>query len=144
METFTIAEAAEAVGISKKAMRNRVDRGQVRATLRDGVRRIPRAELVRVGLIGAAKEAVQRHPSNEAASREATDLLAVRELLDRLERQAGEITSLRALTVEADSLRQEREALRDDLFEARARITELEARLARPKWRRAFRFAAAS
>lgn len=143
METFTIAEAAEAVGITKKAMRNRVDRGQVRAVLRDGVRRIPRAELLRVGLLGAPREAARRHPPNEAASPEATEALAVRELLDRLERQAGEITSLRALTVEAESLRNEREQLHNELFEARARITELEGRLARPKWFRPFRHVAA-
>lgn len=144
METFTIAEAAEAVGITKKAMRNRVDRGHVRAVLRDGVRRIPRAELVRAGLLGAAGEARQRQPNSEAASPEAATTLAVRELLDRLERQAGEITSLRALTVEAESLKNEREQLHDELFQARARITELEARLSRPRWFRALRLSSAA
>lgn len=134
METFTIAEAAEAAGITKKAMRNRVDRGQVRAVLRDGIRRIPRSELQRVGLLGAAHGAASRHLPHEAASPEADHAIAIRELLDRLERQAGEISSLRALTVEADSLKAERENLQTSLFEAQARVAELEARLSR-RWR---------
>ena len=50
METFTIAEAAELTGLTKKAMRHRVDRGQIRAVKYGGVRRISRAELERVGL----------------------------------------------------------------------------------------------
>ncbi len=57
METLTIAEAAEATGLTKKAIRNRVDRGQLRAVLRDGVRRIPRSELDRAGLDADSLEA---------------------------------------------------------------------------------------
>lgn len=142
METFTIAEAAAATGLTKKAMRNRVDRGQLRAVLRDGVRRIPRSELDRLGLLGAGSEAAERQVPHEAASAEAVRSEVIRELLDRVERQSAEITTLRALTAEAESLKNEREVLEAQLFEARARVLELEARAGR-RWFRAFRAAAA-
>lgn len=50
MNTFTIAEAAELTGLTKKALRHRVDRGQIRAHKEGNIRRIERAELERVGL----------------------------------------------------------------------------------------------
>ena len=56
IETYTIREAAELCGVSVMAMRKRVDRGGVRAVLRDGVRRIPHSELERHGLLAGARE----------------------------------------------------------------------------------------
>lgn len=50
VNTFTIAEAAELTGLTKKALRHRVDRGQIRAEKDGNIRRIARAELERVGL----------------------------------------------------------------------------------------------
>ena len=45
----------------------------------------------------------------------------MRELLDRLERQSAEVAQLKALTVEAESLR-----LTNELADLRVRIAELE------------------
>jgi len=51
------------------------------------------------------------------------------EVLDRLERQAGELAELRVLTREADSLREERDRLEAALLESRAKAAEAEAKL---------------
>jgi hypothetical protein len=68
--TLTIAEAADPTGLTCKAIRSRVDRGTIRAVLRDGVRRTPHSERARTGLL---------EPTREVAA-------VVGELLDRLER----------------------------------------------------------
>jgi excisionase family DNA binding protein len=134
MRTFTIAEAAELSGLSRKAIARRVERGSLRSVVRNGRRRIPRSELERAGLLAEGDEDTPNldpgalllpRPAPgglEAAARQ-DDVLAtlVRELLDRLERQSGEMAQLRALTVEAESLR-----LTNELTELRGRIAELE------------------
>jgi hypothetical protein len=132
METLTIVEAAEASGISKKAMRNRVDRGQIRSVLRDGVRRIPRSELERAGLsAGVPFEAAslpQDDPGSPPAEAGATE--AWKEVLERLERQAGELAELRVLTRRAESLREERDRLEAAVHRERAERQAAEAQLA--------------
>lgn len=76
MESLTIREAAGLCGMSVPAMRKRVDRGTVGAVLRDGVRRIPRSELDRAGLVPGAR---------------------VRELELELQRLQAEVATLRLL-----------------------------------------------
>jgi len=133
VRTFTIAEAAERTGLTRKALRNRVDRGQLRVVKRDGLRHIPEAELERVGLergnpggsSGEAKEAAERQVPASGQPHEAT---LTADLLERLERQAAELGELRVLTREAESLRQEREQLEGALHEARAEAKEARAR----------------
>lgn len=127
METLTIAEAADATGLTKKAVRNRVDRGQVRAVLRDGVRRIPRSELERAGLSLEHPEAGGGAAKGQEATPGYPEPMA--EVLDRLERQAGELAELRVLTREADTLREERDRLEAALHESRAKEAEAEAKL---------------
>jgi chromosome segregation ATPase len=80
----------------------------------------------------------ERHEVSHEVSRE-TGLMS--DLLERLERQAGELAELRLLTREAESLRTDRDLLEAALHETRAKVTELEAKLAdaqRPRrwWRR--------
>lgn len=131
METFTIREAAERTGRTEKAIRNLCDRGKLRYVVRDGRRRIIALDLDAL----PHREQEARPSSPEAASE------AIGALVARLEAQAVELATLRALTVEAESLRDERERLEADLIEARATITSLEARLSQPR-RRWFRRAA--
>jgi excisionase family DNA binding protein len=140
--TYTIAEAAELTGLSRKAIARRVERGSLQSLVRGGRRLIPRAELARAGLIpeegeiddrdAATGSALfpQRPPSDEhAAPGDASALAALmRELVDRLERQASEIAHYRALTAEAESLR-----LAHELGDLRARLTTLEDRRAVPE-----------
>jgi excisionase family DNA binding protein len=134
MRTFTISEAAEITGLSRKAIARRVERGSLRSVVRNGRRRVPRSELVRAGLLEEGDEGTPdldpRSPllplplsgELELAGR-SEDVLAalVRELLDRLERQSAEVAQLRALTVEAESQR-----LTNELTDLRVRIAELE------------------
>jgi hypothetical protein len=117
---LTIAEAAELTGLSRKAMARRVERGSVRSVLRSGRRLIPRSELIRVGLLpGEGQSGANRFMeaassqslsfSGEIESEQSLLEILVRELLDRVQRQAGELAHYRALTAEAESLRLERE-----------------------------------
>ena len=134
MRTFTIAEAAELTGLSRKAIARRVERGSLRSVVRNGRRRVPRSELVRAGLLPDADDGTpgtdpgalllpRPAPGGLEVGGRQEDVLAalVRELLDRLERQAAETAELRAITVQAESLR-----LTNELSELRARIAELE------------------
>ena len=133
--TLTISEAAELTGLSRKAIARRVERGSLRSLVRAGRRLIPRAELVRAGLIpgeGKVREPdfepvelldprsrslVQPMPTGEESALAAL----LRELVDRLERQAGEIAHYRALTARAESLR-----LEGEISELSARLSRLE------------------
>jgi hypothetical protein len=135
MRTYTISETAEVTGLSRKAISRRVERGSLRSLVRNGRRRIPRSELVRAGLLPEDAEGAPEldpralllpRPAPSADPEEygrAEELLValVRELLDRVERQASEVAQMRALTVQAESLR-----LTGELADLRVRMAELE------------------
>jgi hypothetical protein len=90
MVSFTIAEAAEATGLTQKALRARVEQGQVRAVLRDGLPpRIPESELRRAGLLPEPKA-----DSGDQLQDGSSEI--VRELVAVIERQAAELAALRA------------------------------------------------
>ncbi len=135
MRTYTITEAADLTGLSRKAIARRVERGSLRSVVRNGRRRIPRSELVRNGLL---EDTERRPPAGgpsapllprpgagtdlEAAGTNEDMLAALfREVLDRFERQSQEIAQFRALTVQAESLR-----LTNELADLRMRLAELE------------------
>lgn len=96
--TVTIAEAASLTGLSKEAIRSRIERGSLRVTKRGGVRRVPLDELAELGLLAGGEDVGDHSP------------LTTDQLLDRLERQAEQIGALRA----------ENEALTRDLEIERA------------------------
>lgn len=135
MRTYTITEAAEVTGLSRKAIARRVERGSLRSVVRNGRRRIPRSELVRAGLLGdGQRDPLEGDPAAPflprpspggalAETGTSEDMLAslFREVLDRFERQSQEIAQYRALTVQAESLR-----LTNELAELRMRLAELE------------------
>lgn len=90
MRSFTISEAAEATGLTQKALRARIEQGQVRAVLRDGMPpRIPESELRRAGLLPEGDE-----PDSTSGSPPESEI--VRELVAVIERQASELATLRA------------------------------------------------
>ncbi len=133
--TYTIAEAAEATGLSRKAVARRVERGSLRSLVRGGRRLIPRTELVRAdllpgdpesrdyGALTAGLPSPQGAPLPDPLSPLGDQALAslLRELLERLERQAGEIAQFRAITAQAESLRSDHE-----VSELRVRLAALE------------------
>ena len=134
--TLTISEAAELTGLTRKAIARRIERGSIRSLVRGGRRLIPRAELVRAGLLPAEGKA--RDPEFESmelldpqsrallepvpAGQESLLAALLRELVERLERQAGEIAHYRALTARAESLR-----LEGEISELSARLSRLES-----------------
>jgi hypothetical protein len=92
MRSFTISEAAEVTGLTQKALRARIEDGQVRAVLRDGLPpRIPESELRRAGLM---PEQDTQDPAS--GSPPDTESEIVRELVAVIERQASELAALRA------------------------------------------------
>jgi excisionase family DNA binding protein len=141
VRTYTITEAAELTGLSRKAIARRVERGSLRSVVRSGRRRIPRSELVRTGLLGEGEPRPREddpgapflpRPSSGGELAETgtnEDMLATlfREVLDRFERQSQEIAQYRALTVQAESLR-----LTNELADLRMRLAELERQPQQP------------
>ena len=93
MRSFTISEAAEATGLTQRALRARVEQGHVRAVLRDGVPpRIPESELRRAGLLPDQSES--ELPGGGSPVDGGSEI--VRELVAVIERQAEELAALRA------------------------------------------------
>jgi excisionase family DNA binding protein len=135
MRTYTVSEAAELTGLSRKALARRIERGSLRCVVRDGRRRIPLAELVRAGLVEDEEHADEefdptfllpgraRPPADLPVPYDASQTLAavVRELFDRFERQAVELANFRALTAQAESLR-----VTSEIADLRARLAQLE------------------
>jgi hypothetical protein len=92
MRSFTISEAAAATGLTQKALRTRIEGGQIRAVLRDGTPpRIPESELRRAGLLPERDLPDEPHGTAHASESE-----IVRELVAVIERQAAELAALRA------------------------------------------------
>lgn len=113
--TVTVAEAAQALGITEKAVRRRIERKALPSILgADRRRRIPASALGLDSGGAAVGQVPHRAPSNGHAP--ASDLL------DRLERLARENGALRQIELVAGD--RERQ-----LIEANARIRELEAQL---------------
>jgi hypothetical protein len=135
MRTYTVSEAADLTGLSRKALARRIERGSLRCVVRDGRRRIPLAELVRAGLLEDEEHVDEefdprfllpggaRPRADLPVPYDASQTLAavVRELFDRFERQAAELANFRALTVQAESLR-----ATSEIADLRARLSELE------------------
>lgn len=145
---YTIAEAAAAAGVSKKAMRSRVDRSQanpeaassLRVVMRNGERHVPRAELVRVGLLtegGAPAAPTRPAPSTgtEAGAPTAPPaqvVVDVDAMLARVERLAGDLRERLLLESQAGEREREerraRHALEEQLHQARAQLRQAELR----------------
>jgi hypothetical protein len=90
MRSFTISEAAEATGLTQKALRARIEDGHVRVVLREGLPpRIPESELRRAGLLPEPDQ----QSANGAPPPPESEI--VRELVAVIERQASELAALR-------------------------------------------------
>lgn len=97
METFTIAEAAELTGLTKKALRHRVDRGQIHADKHGHIRHIARSELERVGLVVAQPSLRPADPAQaERIEALRTALAAAQRRVDDAERALARERALRA------------------------------------------------
>lgn len=145
--TLTIRQAAEESGLSAKAIARRVERGTIQAVLRDGVRRIPRSELVAAGLLGVDGGATTVTELGQQLKRGTTPGgTAMTELLvqlagqaERLELQAGELGEQRAIATQSATLTAQERSRGDELqaenLELRAKLSVLEQRAGRHWWR---------
>jgi excisionase family DNA binding protein len=92
VRSFTISEAADATGLTQKALRARIEQGHIRAVLREGTPpRIPESELRRAGLL--PEPHAPELPNGSAREAESE---IVRELVAVIERQAAELAALRS------------------------------------------------
>jgi excisionase family DNA binding protein len=108
-ETLTVDEAAALCGVTRQTISRRIDRGTLQAVRRDGRRYIPRAELVRVGLL--------RPEGSEE----------VEDLRRRLAQAEDELRELRALPAQLQAERDVAAALEAAIHEGRA-VLEAERR----------------
>ena len=139
-ESFTISEAAQLTGLTKKAVRHRVDRGRLHAVMEDGVRRITRSELKRAGLDlgeGAQREGELLQALDASSAGAAREREQARQALEHAGREAHR------LGIEIEQLRRELELARREELIARGRLRETEARAqaeieAEREWRRRF------
>jgi chromosome segregation ATPase len=145
-ERLTIAEASQLTGLTKRALARRVERGQLAATLDNGLRYIEATELARAGLLN-----LQTGEPPSWAGRDVEPETVARELIETLIRQNLEIYELRqrldALVAESRSgdatlreqieqARRERRELRRDLELAQRERAELRERIEGPRHRR--------
>lgn len=114
METYTIREAAARCEVSYEALRRRADRGSIQTVRKDGVRRIPRGELERVGLWPGAHSAAPEE---------------VQRLQTELEHARGELRALRLLPQKIAAEQEARELIETTLHQERAEKQSLEIQL---------------
>jgi excisionase family DNA binding protein len=122
MKTYTTQEAAAATGLSIRALRKRIERGQLRAVQHGRYWRLPHAELERAGLVPS--EGTQLPEGTEGTSDGLASLLAELEAT-RAEnvRLTQELVRLRPLPARVD-------AVTEDLLRERAELKVAEARAA--------------
>lgn len=126
-ELLTIAETAERLGLTVKAVEKRIERGTIQSLRNDGRRVIPLGEVVR--LEAQAKHDAQRVfplESRPLAGESPVSPMDFSEYLERLETLAAENGRFRALQEISESTRQQ---LEEELHQARAQVRELEAKL---------------
>jgi len=118
VKTYTTQQAAELTGSTVRALRKRIERGQLRAVQHGRYWRIPHGELERCGLIGP--EGTERGHETEDP-----DLVLAALERERSERQrlAQEVARLRPLTAHV-------EQITEDLHRERAERLAAEARAA--------------
>lgn len=121
MKTYTTQEAAELTGSSVRALRKRIERGQLRAVQHGRYWKIPHAELERLGLI--APEGTERGQATEGT--EGADVV-----MAALERERAERERLTQELARLRPLPEQIERVTEDLHRERAERLAAEARAA--------------
>jgi excisionase family DNA binding protein len=119
MKTYTTQEAAELTGSSVRALRKRIERGQLRAVQQGRYWRIPHAELEHLGLIGP--EGTERGQGTEG-----TDAVLAALERERAERRrlAQEVARLRPLTAHVERITEDLHRERAERLAAEAKASE--------------------
>lgn len=121
-ELLTIAETADRLGLSVKAVEKRIERGTIESMRKDGRRLIPAGEVARVSSKPEHQSGQGFLPGGTLLPSE--DFAAFLEKLETLAAENGRFKALQ----EVNETEQQR--LQEELFKARAEVQELEARLA--------------
>jgi excisionase family DNA binding protein len=129
VDRYTIAEASELTGLSKRALARRVERGQLRATKDGGLRYIDARDLVEAGLLNPTTGARPAWSQQQVKPE-----VIAREVVETLVRQSVELHELRGqLRSLIDESRHDDTELRAEI--ERARQERLELRLALERMR---------
>jgi excisionase family DNA binding protein len=119
MKTYTTQEAAELTGTSVRALRKRIERGQLRAVQHGRYWKIPHAELERTGMIG---------PEGTPRGQETEGTVGPDVVLAALERERAERERLTQELARLRPLPQQIERITEDLHRERAERLAAEAR----------------
>jgi ATP phosphoribosyltransferase regulatory subunit HisZ len=126
VDVYTIPEAAKLTGRTPRAIRLQIEDGALEAFEREGVRMVECSALERAGLFGGRPRVI---PGDE---RPAPVELTVRELLERVERQAIELAERDEVEGRREDERRRLETAligaRQEIERQRERIAELEGR----------------
>ncbi len=144
MKTYTTHEAAEATGLSVRALRKRIERGQLRAVQHGRYWRLPHAELERAGLVPS--EGTDVPEGTEGTSDGLASLLAELEFTQAENvRLTQELVRLRPLPAQVETVTEDLQRERAERIAAEARAEaetgaaaaarEWQARLATAGWR---------
>lgn len=119
MKTYTTQEAAELTGTSVRALRKRIERGQLRAVQHGRYWKIPHVELERTGMIG---------PEGTARGQETEGTAGPDIVLAALEWERGERARLTQELARLRPLPEQIERVTEDLHRERAERQAAEAR----------------
>jgi len=119
MKTYTTQEAAELTNSTVRALRKRIERGQLRAVQQGRYWRIPHAELERLGLVGP--EGTERGQGTEGND---VVLAALERERDERRRLAQEVARLRPLTAHVERITEDLHRERAERLAAESRVTE--------------------
>jgi len=129
---LTLSEAAEALGLSVKAVRSRVERGTLPHTLGpDGLRRVPTSAIEQLKQQSPTSQGYpEAIPASQGASPEV--LSALLERISALETAVAENSKLLQLT---ERVEDEKQQLELKVFELSACVLSLEQQIAsKSKW----------
>jgi excisionase family DNA binding protein len=122
MKTYTTQEAAELTGSSVRALRKRIERGQLRAVQHGRYWKIPHVELERTGMLGP--EGTTRGQETEGTT--GPDVVMRALVFERAERArlTQELARLRPLPERIEQITEDLHRERAERLAAEARTTE--------------------
>jgi excisionase family DNA binding protein len=124
VKAYTTQEAAKLTGSSVRALRKRIERGQLRAVQHGRYWRIPHAELERLGLMGPEETA--RGQTTEGTNGNDPILAALERERAERRRIAQEVARLRPLTAHVERITEDLHRERAERQTAEAKLQELE------------------
>lgn len=134
-QLLTVRETAEATGLTDKAVRRRIEKGQIESVSRDGQRLVVRRSLIESGLISEGGEAKpeaggKSSPKPVAEAAEVATLVAALPEVAKLGEELGRYKALTETAETANRQLQEKVASQEtELEAARQREADLKARV---------------